>query len=145
LVERDSQLAILEEALSESAAGHGSVVLVLGEAGMGKTSLVESFLGRHPEVRSLWGACDDLTTPRPLGPVHDIARHGDAGPLLVAVDSGDPVEVRAAFLAELVQVPHVVAVVEDAHWADQATGEVVQCVGKRIDRAPAAHRDGTDR
>ncbi len=137
LVERDSQLAILDEALVESASGRGSVALVLGEAGMGKTSLVESFLDAHPEVRSLWGACDDLTTPRPLGPVYDIARQGDGGPLLAAVDSGDPVEVRAAFLAELEQSPPVVAVVEDAHWADQATAEVVQWVGKRIDRAPA--------
>ncbi len=66
-----------------------------------------------------------------------MARQGDDGPLLEAVDSGDPVEVRAAFLAELERPPPVVAVVEDAHWADQATAEVVQWVGKRIDRAPA--------
>ena len=74
LLERDSFLQELDTMLKEALAGQGRVALVSGEAGIGKTSLVEHFTRSHQEsVRVLWGACDSLFTPRPLGPLHDIA------------------------------------------------------------------------
>src|SRR5579885_3129877 len=81
LLERESFLRTLEELFRQAVEGRGQVVLISGEAGIGKTSLVEGFLARHPSgMRSLWGACEALFTPRPLGPLYDIAAHAH-GPL----------------------------------------------------------------
>ncbi|HZY29708.1 MAG TPA: AAA family ATPase, partial [Jiangellaceae bacterium] len=78
LLERDAQLALLGEALASSAAGNGRVALVSGEAGIGKTSLVRAFVDRHRDMgRTLWGICDDLSTPRAFGPLRDVA--GEVG------------------------------------------------------------------
>ena len=44
LLERAPELGVLQAAVAEAAAGRGSVVLVLGEAGIGKTSLLRAFL-----------------------------------------------------------------------------------------------------
>ena len=65
LVERDVPLQELEVAWRQ-AAGSGCFVLVSGEAGIGKTALVEAFARRYQgRPRLLWGACDALFTPRP--------------------------------------------------------------------------------
>src|SRR5919106_783964 len=75
LLERDDARAQLEADLEHARLGVGRVTLVGGEAGVGKTSLVQSFTARHEgEVRILWGACEALFTPRPLGPVYDIVQ-----------------------------------------------------------------------
>src|SRR6476619_4074326 len=79
LLERDEALATLAEALNEARLGQGRVVLVGGEAGAGKTTLVRDFCRRFDEdVRVLAGACDALSTPRPLGPLLDVASECDA-------------------------------------------------------------------
>ena len=90
LLEREPLLDALAAARREAAEGHGRVALVYGEAGIGKTALVDAFTReRAGPGRVLCGACDSLHTPRPLGPVHDMARH--AGPeLLGALDAGAP-------------------------------------------------------
>jgi predicted ATPase len=69
LLEREPALEALAAALAEAAAGKGCVALVYGEAGIGKTALVEHFTRARTGARTLWGACDSLHTPRPLGPV----------------------------------------------------------------------------
>jgi predicted ATPase len=75
LLERESALADLDAALAAARSGHGRVVLVSGGAGMGKTSVVRAFMaGLDARTRVLEGACDDLLTPRPFGPVHDLSR-----------------------------------------------------------------------
>ena len=74
LVERETQLAALGEHLDAAAAGHGRLVLVGGEAGVGKTTLVKAFAAeRAEEARFLWAACDGLFTPQPLGPLFELA------------------------------------------------------------------------
>src|SRR5262245_11065960 len=77
LLERAGELDALAdslEAVRQSSRGH--VVLVGGEAGAGKTALLRGFCdGLGPAVRVLWGACDPLFTPRPLGPLLDVAAH----------------------------------------------------------------------
>ena len=73
LVERESALAELAGHARRARAGEGSLVLVAGEAGVGKTALLERLARDLPEVRWSWGACDGLFTPRPLGPLFDVA------------------------------------------------------------------------
>jgi predicted ATPase len=55
LVERETQLAALGEHLDAAAAGEGRLVLVGGEAGVGKTMLIKAFAAeRADEVRFVW-------------------------------------------------------------------------------------------
>jgi len=73
---------------TEVTAGKGQFVLVSGEAGIGKTSLVERFAETHQEqARLLWGACDALFTPRSLGPLYDIAPKAQSN-LLTLLEDG---------------------------------------------------------
>lgn len=132
LLERGEALATLTEALNEARLGQGRVVLVGGEAGAGKTTLVRAFCGRlDPDTRVLVGACDPLSTPRPLGPLHDVA--GDCAALAVGLaDDTQPSEVFALLHEELVGQPTVL-VLEDLHWGDEATLDVLRLLARRLD------------
>jgi DNA-binding CsgD family transcriptional regulator len=138
LLERASLLEDLDAELAATAAG-GRVVLLAGEAGIGKSALVKRFTERQSaDARFLLGACDPLLTPRALGPLHDIARQ-TGGRLAELLASGGPREaVFAAFLDQLAQPPlRQVVVVEDAHWADEATLDLLVFLGRRLERTPA--------
>src|SRR5918998_5849255 len=88
LLEREPALAVLDAATSGAAAGRGSVVLVTGEAGIGKSALVRAWCARAGDrVRVLWGACDDLVTARAFGPLRDACR-GTGGRLEAALSAG---------------------------------------------------------
>jgi GTPase SAR1 family protein len=140
LLERQAELQMLGTAVERAGAGRGSAVLVLGEAGIGKTSLVHAFLaGASGRARVLAGACEDLLTPRALGPLRDAARSVPGGPLAAALSpSADPDLVFAAVCDELAAPPSpAVLVVEDAHWADGATLDVLRYVGTRVQNLPA--------
>ena len=131
LLERDHTLEALAQAVSEAAEGRGSVALITGEAGIGKTSLVRTFVG-GVSGRLLTAACDDLMAPRTLGPLRDAAL-GTSGPLAAALDEGQPVDgVFTAVLEELGAEPPTVLVVEDVHWADDATLDVLGYAARRI-------------
>jgi DNA-binding CsgD family transcriptional regulator/tetratricopeptide (TPR) repeat protein len=135
LLEREEALRALDEALASALAGEGRVALVSGEAGIGKTSVVRQFtqLSRG-SARTLWGACDALFTPRPLGPFSDIAR--DAGSsVLASLAETDRTEFFAGLLEELGREP-TIAVVEDAHWADEASLDALRYLARRIERVP---------
>ena len=132
LLERIPFLTDLEDALGEARAGAGRLVLVSGEAGIGKTALVETFCGLHAdEARVLRGACDGLHTPRPLGPFLDIAM--DAGdPFAAVVERGEkPQAVFAALREEIAGAGPTIVVLEDLHWADEATLDILRLVGRR--------------
>ena len=74
LLEREAALAALTEARDAAARGDGRVVVVTGEPGIGKTSLVTRFLADlGADARVLLGTCDDLSIPRPLGAIRDLA------------------------------------------------------------------------
>src|SRR6185503_13854127 len=90
LLERERFFNELEGLLAAVAAGNGRLVLVSGEAGIGKTSLIERFAEAHKaRARVLWGSCDALLTPRPLGPLYDIA-HLTQGRLLALLEEEAP-------------------------------------------------------
>ncbi len=137
LLEREEALAALSEALSETRLGRGRVVFVTGEAGVGKTALARAFCqGVESETRILAGACDALFTPRPLGPLIDVAAV-TGGALADLVQLGaPPTDVYAAVRDELAGTSTVV-VLEDLHWADEATLDVLRLLGRRIEHLPA--------
>ena len=138
LLERSGQLTELADRLSEVTGGpHGAVVLVRGEAGIGKTALLRQFCGSvGRSVRVLWAACDPLFTPRPLGPLLDIART-TGGELQAQLDRrAQPHDVAAALMAELESPAPSVLVLEDLHWGDEATLDVVRLVGRRVGGIP---------
>jgi DNA-binding CsgD family transcriptional regulator len=149
LLEREQQLAALTAYLAEAAAGQGRVVLVHGEAGVGKTALVGSFCA-DARARILWGACDPLSTPRPLGPFVDIAGEAGGG-LAEAVERGaSPYEVVEALPRSNGNGRPTLLVLEDLHWADEATLDVLRLLARKIERTPmlvaATYRDdGLDR
>lgn len=137
LLEREPYLSILEAALADVFAGAGRIALISGEAGMGKTSLVDAFISSHPRgVQVLWGACDLLFTPRPLGPLHDIAvqTHGSLSRLLAA--DANPMIIFSTLLVELQQRPTFI-VFEDVHWADEVTLDLLRYIGRRIAKTQA--------
>ena len=132
LLERQAELKMLGTAVERAGTGRGSAVLVLGEAGIGKTSLVQALLSAAAgRARVLAGTCEDLLTSRALGPLRDAARSAPDGPLAAALSPGaDPDLVFAAACDELASPPlPVVLVIEDAHWADGATLDVLRYVG----------------
>jgi len=136
LLERKRFFDELDAILSDVAGGKGRFVLVSGEAGIGKTTLVERFAEANKQnARVLWGACDALFTPRPLGPLYDIA-HQTRGPLLSLLeDEASRSSIFSAVLDEL-QSGHspTIAVTEDAHWADEGTLDLLKFLGRRINR-----------
>jgi len=140
LLERQAELQTLGTAIERAGTGRGSAVLVLGEAGIGKTSLVHTFLSAAAgRARVLVGTCEDLLTSRALGPLRDAARSAANGPLAAALSpNADPDLVFAGVVDELAAPPlPVVLVIEDAHWADGATLDVLRYLGPRVPSLPA--------
>src|SRR3954452_17660528 len=73
LLERDGELEKLLAALERCRRGSGGVVVIAGEAGLGKTCLIRTLISEAGDrARFLVGACEDLLTPRPLGPLRDM-------------------------------------------------------------------------
>ena len=137
LLERESQLASLRQYAAESRGRAGRLVLVSGEAGVGKSSLVEELEDGLGDATWAWGACDGLFTPRPLAPLHDVAR-SVGGPLLEAIRAGVPRdELFDAALRWLEAAEDlVVLVVEDVQWADDATLDLLRFLGRRLRDLP---------
>lgn len=139
LLEREVPLEELAAALRVASSGKGRTVLVYGEAGIGKTALVERFTQEHAEdARVLWGGCEALFTARPLGPLRDIARQMRTG-LGSLLDGQTPrATIFSAFLDELsAHTKPAIAVFEDVHWADEATLDLIKYLGRRIHRVNA--------
>jgi DNA-binding CsgD family transcriptional regulator len=137
LLERDDAVATLERALASTRTGGGRLVLVSGEAGVGKSALVTAFCSGAADVRVLAGACDGLWTPRPLGPFADIAA-AVGGRLEDVVTAGQPVHaVYGALVDELRSGRQAVLVLEDLHAADEATLDLLRLLGRRIEQLGA--------
>ncbi|MFI6679654.1 AAA family ATPase [Kribbella sp. NPDC050470] len=140
ILERNRELATLAEATQAAEAGTGSVVFIYGEAGIGKSSLVDaSRLALPANHRFLLGYCDDLATRRTLGPFRDLV--GSVGvELAEAVQAAaDRDRVLAALRSELATADQpTVLVVEDVHWADEATLDALRFLVRRIAHLPVA-------
>lgn len=133
LVERDRQLHTLGSYLDEAASGHGRLVYVSGEAGIGKSALVSTFtsaLANRANVSLAY--CDGSLTPSPLAPLHELLPTLPPG---LWPEDATRQEIFAALLGALREpsgrVPHLI-VIEDAHWADQATLDLLLHLARRI-------------
>jgi DNA-binding CsgD family transcriptional regulator/tetratricopeptide (TPR) repeat protein len=157
LVGRAGELAVLDAALAPARRDGPSVVLIGGEAGVGKSRLTREFTARARTAgaRVLAGGCVELGTDGlPFAPftavlrelVRDLGADGVAGllpgvtrdfarllPEFGAADSGtDDIVARArlfeqvlALLERLADDGPVVLVIEDAHWADHSTRDLL--------------------
>ena len=139
LLERSESISALSGLLaSVQADATGRLVWIGGEAGVGKTSLLRRFCEFQPKpARALWGGCEPLRTPRPLGPFLDIAGTvgGELARLVAA--AARPHEVTVTLLDALRGRGLTVLVLEDLHWADEATLDVLTLLAARIRSVPA--------
>jgi len=137
LLEREPSLALLVGYADEARHGEGRLVLVAGEAGVGKSALVEQLQRDVPDARWSWGACDGLFTPRPLGPLFDLAAQL-GGELEDLCQAGAAREDLFRALLRQVSDPGTLSVIiiEDIHWADEATIDLLRFLGRRLRDAP---------
>ena len=146
VVGRDREAATLDEQLLEAIAGRGRAILVSGEAGLGKSALLRRFLdrARTHEVRVLKGECTEIEARRPFGPFIDAFTGGDlalppelsqGGPGALPVAEVERYRVHATFaerLAEAARERPIVVVIEDLHWADEATNELIPYLARKL-------------
>lgn len=143
ILERDTDLSVLHDAVTELRRGGSSVVLVAGEAGIGKTTLLTRFFAELPtDVRRWLGRCDDLVAAQPLGAIADayrdgrragaLAPAGTAQALTDALEVGDQARVMTALHDQLNAATPLVFAVEDLHWADDATLDVLGYLMRRL-------------
>ena len=134
MIERDRQISALKAQAPAIASGRGHIALVSGEAGIGKSTLIRKLAAAMPEGwRAGLGACDALFTPRPLGPVRDMA--GVFGPEVEALvqRGADRQALYPALLAALKDGKGPFLLVwEDLHWADFAALDLLRYLGRRI-------------
>jgi DNA-binding CsgD family transcriptional regulator/tetratricopeptide (TPR) repeat protein len=137
-LERDSQVGVLLAYAAEADAGAGRLVLVQGEAGGGKSTLLEQVETLLSEASWHWGACDGLFTPVPLAPLRDIAE-SIGGPLLAWSRGDASRETLFAALLEAVRADPELTVLafEDVQWADEATLDLLRFLGRRIQKERA--------
>ena len=134
LIEREAQLATLLARAHEAANGAGRLVFVGGEAGVGKTALVNALaddIGAKLEVRR--GSCDNVTTAAALGPVVDALP--EVAELIDAESRPQRLRLFRRIAAVLTAHPTVL-LLEDVSWADEATLDLLRFLGRRLMGAP---------
>lgn len=141
LLERDAELARLGQCIAQlrGDAALGACVLLSAEAGGGKTSLLAHTAGSAgDDIEWLWGACEPMLSPPPLGALIDLLDRLPPA-LAAAVRAGRHTpEVLAGMLALLRdrRTPAVL-VIDDAQWADGATLDLLRYLGRRIESTRA--------
>jgi DNA-binding CsgD family transcriptional regulator/tetratricopeptide (TPR) repeat protein len=147
LIGRDAEMGRLEALLRECLGGRGRTALVSGEAGVGKTALLRHFVqqARTEGARVLWGECTEIDAPRPFGPFMDIARAANrvaalpVAPPDAATAGVDRYRLYSAFtalLADLARERPIVIVIEDLHWADEASLELFPHLARKLRDVP---------
>ncbi|MEA2449000.1 MAG: hypothetical protein QOG63_932, partial [Thermoleophilaceae bacterium] len=136
LLERAEEVAALVDAVEAAREGRGGLVLVGGEAGVGKTSLLRALRARlGAEIEYVVGACESLSVAIPLQPMRELASAVGAADRAGVGGDDRPALARSLLSALAARAPAVV-VIEDAHWADPATIDVLRLLARRIEDAP---------
>ena len=141
-VGREDLLATLAGHAAAAAGGTGRLVFLGGEAGVGKTTVAAALMAQaDAELRVRRGHCDSVTTPAPLGPLADAVP--ELADLLEDTEL-DPVRLFRRLRAELIGAPTLL-VLEDVHWADEATLDLLRFLARRLVDVPllivATYRD----
>jgi DNA-binding CsgD family transcriptional regulator/tetratricopeptide (TPR) repeat protein len=136
LLEREPFLGALGDYAADAASGNGRLVMVTGEAGIGKTTLIDTFRAERTDLRWLWGACDGGFTPRPLGPLYDVAAAAGGRLRDLVSPEVDRNALFGAFLELFGEDRTTAVVIEDLHWADQATLDWLAHLSRRISTLP---------
>jgi DNA-binding CsgD family transcriptional regulator len=134
LIERNKFLASLAASFEKVVEGEGHCILLSGEAGIGKTSIIKAFCkDKKSEFDIYQGTCDSLFTPRLLAPLYDIVCQikNDLWP-----DSDDAID-RVKLFGNLFnelrnQEKPIIIIFEDIHWADEATLDFIKFFARRI-------------
>lgn len=137
LIDRERQLSDLTALFSKTEqGGSGHAVFVTGEAGSGKTSLINCFIHQiESKAKVLAGACDPLFTPRPLGPLYDISTELGSDFQSLLRTEKDRFEIFSHLATKINQADQpVVLLFEDIHWADEATLDLIKFLCRRIQR-----------
>src|SRR5918998_2892135 len=134
LLERESVLDTLRLRLHDAGERHGCFLLLGGEAGVGKTTLLRHFIeDTGDSAHVMIGQCDALSTPRPLGPLFDVASAEPTIDQLLADNSPRDLLYRTVLDRLRSTRNPVMLVIEDAHWADEATLDLLRYLGRRIE------------
>lgn len=137
LVERDEALRTLRDRLRLASEGSGQTVLISGEAGIGKTGVLRALADSRGSAALWWGACDALETPHPLAPLYDVARTSDVSFAGQLRSRGSRAALFERVIGDLQQSSTATLfVIEDAHWADDASLDLIKFLGRRLDRVP---------
>jgi DNA-binding CsgD family transcriptional regulator len=136
LLEREHELGVLQTTITTAVSGTGSGVALSGDSGTGKSTLLAAAVADAGTARVLRGACDPLSTPRPLGPLRDVAP--DLGLGRLHLDDGAPLAQLCDEVFDALRTEPTVLVVEDLHWVDAASAEVLRFLGRRLDGVPVA-------
>ncbi|MET7390786.1 AAA family ATPase [Streptomyces sp. NPDC005529] len=140
-VGRDTELKSLYACVEAGSRGVPWLVMLQGQAGIGKTALIRRTLDAFPDVTAWWAGCDPAEQDWPLSMIDQLLRRADRTalkdfPALDAlVPSSSAVEVGAQLLQLLGQTEQsspVVIVVDDAQWADLASAKVLSFVARRL-------------
>ena len=147
LIGRDAEMGQLSALLQETRSGHGRTVLVSGEAGVGKSAAIRDFVqrARGLGIRAFTGECTEIDARRPFGPFVDIARAANrpsslpVAPPDAAMAGADRYRLHSFFtslLGDLSRERPVIIVVEDLHWADEASLELFPHLARKLRGAP---------
>ena len=134
LIERGDFLALLEGLLGEALGGSGRMVFLGGEAGVGKSALAAALAAGAAGKAVRRGCCDNVTTAEPLGPLVDALP--ELGRVLAAAEAGVSRFRLFQHVRELLSGSPTLLLVEDVHWADEATLEVLRFLGRRLAEIP---------
>ena len=135
LLERERELDVLREGLHQVSGGQGAGFAIAGESGTGKSSTIAAAVRETEGLRVVRGQCDPLRTPRPLGPFRELGLPGLAA--LVSAEEVRLMETAEAALSELGSEPTVL-VIEDLHWSDAASTDVLRYLARRVETVPLA-------
>ncbi|SFB50763.1 AAA ATPase domain-containing protein [Rhizobium sp. NFR07] len=134
LLEREAVTEKLLSTLKDAALGRGRIVVLEGDAGIGKTALLQQFSELvESDYIVHWGWNDPFTTPRPLGPLQDMAItiSPELSSLLRRAEAPDLI--FSELLSTIVTSPKtMILVFEDLHWADRATFDLIRFLGRRV-------------
>lgn len=133
LLDRDAQLTTLRRLFDDAARGSGRLIFVAAEAGAGKSLLVQTFCDSvASRARTLTGWCEPLASPRPAGPLVDMARGLGEEVSSILRDERRPGLFDALYADLAASDQPTVLVFEDVHWADETSLDLLRFLGRRV-------------